>query len=119
MKIAKAFHEAGLASLTADVFMHGISDPDGKPYFSEYCVDDDGSSVSDEVCALNDGETDCIGGYRVAPLYTTPPVPVIELPDSKDRLNPAHCTADIYLQGKGDGWNECLAEIKRLNGLGD
>lgn len=102
--------EIALASLTADVFMHGISDPDGNPYFSECCVDDDGSGVSDEVCALNDGETDCIGGYRVTPLYTAPPVPVIKLPDEKD-VHP------LYECAYQQGWNKCLAEIKRLNGI--
>jgi len=44
------------------------------------------------------------------------PAPVIDLPKYKSKIT-ADCTADVYFQGKGDGWNECLAEIKRLNGL--
>ena len=112
--------EIALASLTANVFAHGISASDGKVYLDETCcIDYDGQWVSDEVTALNDGVTDLEGGYRVVPLFTAPPVPEIKIVDKKDRMNPAHCTAEIYLQGKSDGWNDCLAEIKRLNGLGD
>lgn len=102
--------EIALASLVADVFMRGISDPDGKAYFSEYCVDDDGSGVSDEVCALNDGETDVDGGYQAVKLYTAPPVPVIKLPEYQKLLtHPAVKSR----------WNECIDEMKHLNGLGE
>ncbi|WP_072055942.1 hypothetical protein [Tatumella morbirosei] len=108
--------EIALASLTAEIFMYGISDPDGKAHFSECCVDDDGSSVSDEVCALNDGETDLPDGYRVVPLYTAPPVPVIKLPSVQDLIDEYKYQAsphDIRI------WNFSLSVINRLNGLGE
>ena len=106
----KAIAEIAIASLTVDVFMHGISDPDGDPYFSECCVDDDGSGVSDEVCALNDCETDCIGGYRVTPLYTSPSVPVIQLPEK-------YTDYEDFLTDSEQGYNDAIDEIKRLNGI--
>lgn len=47
------------------------------------------------------------------PLYTAPPVPVIKLPDAI----PSMGQDSEYDTGHNDGWNECLAEIKRLNDL--
>ena len=47
-------------------------------------------------------------------LYTTPPVPVVDLPDEIEGLEHSE-----YGSGKKDGWNLCLDEIKRRNGLGE
>ena len=46
--------------------------------------------------------------------YTTPPVPVIKLPDEIEGIEHSE-----YGAGKKDGWNLCLDEIKRRNGLGE
>ncbi|GAA0517607.1 hypothetical protein GCM10009414_29030 [Tatumella terrea] len=46
--------------------------------------------------------------------YTAPPVPVIKLPDEIEGIEHSE-----YGAGKKDGWNLCLDEIKRRNGLGE
>ena len=103
--------EIALASLTDDTFMYGISDSDGKAHFSEYCVDVDGIGVSDEVCTLNDGETDLPGGYRVVPLYTAPPVPVIKLPEK-------YSDHEGFLTDTEQGFNDAIDEVASIiNGL--
>ena len=60
-----------------------------------------------------DGETSiqCDAEHEEAiPLYTAPPVTVIKLPEYQKLLtHPAVKSR----------WNECLAEIKRLNGLAE
>lgn len=48
-------------------------------------------------------------------LYTAPSVPVIKLPRFLSNSN--HNSLD-YTSGKFDGFIECIAELKRLNGLG-
>lgn len=45
-------------------------------------------------------------------LYKSPPVPVFKLPEESNLSE-----RDSYYAGKNDGFNECLAEIKRLNNL--
>jgi len=113
-------HKIALASLTAKVFMHGISDPDGKAFFSECCVDDDGGGVSDEVCALNDGETDVDGGYQVVKLYTAPPVPVIKFPDDDCAVvEIGQHYAVLSSNERRHITRMVLNEIKRLNALGE
>ncbi|MBT0720401.1 hypothetical protein HGT70_03785 [Rosenbergiella collisarenosi] len=47
-------------------------------------------------------------------LYPAPPVQDIKSPG--DHEGTEHTD---YHSGKKDGWNECLAEIKRLNGWGE
>lgn len=47
-------------------------------------------------------------------VYTAPPVPEIKLPS--DHEGTEHTE---YHSGKQAGWNDCLAEIKRLNGWGE
>lgn len=106
--------QIALAALTAETFAYGISDPDGGAYFSECCIDSDGAVISDEVCALNDGETDVPDGYKVVRLYTAPPVPALKLPDEADSSDGNDVTAWV-----DEGWNNCLAEVKRLNGVTD
>lgn len=60
-----------------------------------------------------DGETliQCDAEHEEAiPLYAAPPVPVIKLPEYQKLLtHPAVKTR----------WNECIDEVKRLNGLGE
>lgn len=87
-------------------------------------------SESGELCARRiAGE---LGGYveKVIHIadgenaYTAPPVPALKLPEGKpdwesedgqdiDYMEPS----DVYAMGKDDGFNNCLAEVKRLNGL--
>ena len=45
-------------------------------------------------------------------VYTAPPVPVIKLPDAFDDYGPKF---DEFRRG----YNECIAEFNRLNGLGE
>ncbi|WP_241606862.1 hypothetical protein [Rosenbergiella epipactidis] len=56
-------------------------------------------------------------GYRGTPepIYDEPPVPEIKLPEPI----PAMGMDSEYDTGHNDGWNECLAEVKRLNGWGE
>ncbi|WP_241608918.1 hypothetical protein [Rosenbergiella australiborealis] len=49
------------------------------------------------------------------PIYDEPPVSGIKLPE----LIPSMGQDSEYDSGHNDGWNNCLAEIKRLNGLGE
>lgn len=57
-------------------------------------------------------------------IYTAPPVPELKLPEEKpdwesedghdiDYMEPS----DVYAMGKDDGFNKCLTEVKRLNGV--
>lgn len=48
-------------------FMYGIADPDGNPYFDEFCVSADPDVIQEEVNALGEG-------YRVVGLYTALPL---------------------------------------------
>jgi len=54
-------------------------------------------------------------GFKFIPLFIAPPVPEIKLPETI----PSMGQDSEYGIGHNDGWNECLAEIERLNGLGD
>ncbi|WP_241583349.1 hypothetical protein [Rosenbergiella epipactidis] len=47
-------------------------------------------------------------------LFIAPPVPEIKLPETIPSMD----QDSEHDTGHTDGWNECLAEIKRLNGLG-
>lgn len=49
------------------------------------------------------------------PIYDEPPVPEIKLPEPI----PSMGQDSEYDTGHNDGWNECLAEVKRLNGWGE
>ena len=51
-----------------------------------------------------------IGEDGMSPVYTVPPVPVIKLPEYQKLL--AHPAVKSR-------WNECIDEVKRLNGLED
>ncbi|MBT0723962.1 hypothetical protein HH682_05820 [Rosenbergiella sp. S61] len=104
--------EIALESLTVDHFGYGISEPDGAIYLSECCIDKYGSTVSDEVTALNDGVTDLEGGYKVVQLFTAPPVPEIKLPPE---FNENHDSFNEFRRG----WNGAISEVKRTNGLGE
>lgn len=74
-----------------------------------YAVDSD---VEDKIyTALCNGNED--GAY---PLFTAPTAPEIKLPE---HLTVSEIGVDEFTSGRIHGWNECLAEIKRLNGLGD
>ena len=57
---------------------------------------------------------DSFGHGEDIALYTTPPVPVIKLPDEF-----AEKTNSEYQLGKEEGWCDYEREIKRLNNLGD
>lgn len=58
-------------------------------------------------------------GYTDVPVYTAPPVPVVKLPDEISfsgwgggcNYNPEDADGVMI------GWNNCLAEIKRLNNI--
>lgn len=52
------------------------------------------------------------------PIYDEPPVPEIKLPDQRRDYGKWE-SVDIEWRGMCDGWNSCLAEIKRLNGWGE
>ncbi|WP_241626821.1 hypothetical protein [Rosenbergiella epipactidis] len=56
-------------------------------------------------------------GYIGAPepIYDEPPLPEVKLPEMKGYVE-SHTQ---YSEGVVDGYNRCLAEIKRLNGLGE
>ena len=45
-------------------------------------------------------------------LYTAPPAPVLRFPDEKHYKESPHGESSLWAMG----WNECLAEVKRLNG---
>lgn len=51
------------------------------------------------------------------PVYDEPPVPEIKLPEEVEISSLVSPACDKWHQA--DGWNMCLAEIKRLNGLGE
>ncbi|SER16900.1 hypothetical protein SAMN05216522_11314 [Rosenbergiella nectarea] len=104
---SKLMTEIALASLTAEC-----------KYFQWKWAKDENAvwtttpieKLSDAVSAFGkDGENVI---YRM--LFTAPPVPDIKLPG--DHEGTEHTD---YHSGKKDGWNECLAEIKHLNGLGE
>lgn len=52
------------------------------------------------------------------PLYTAPAAPVLRVPNevSCEGLDPQEADEARNL-GQCEGWNQCLAEIKRLNGV--
>lgn len=52
---------------------------------------------------------------RTEAVYTYPPVPVIKLPDviENNKVN----ESDEYYLGIQSGWNECLEEIRLINGI--
>ena len=88
-----ALREIALASLTAD------------PVVTLYSDDRDEYQYTFEL------ETSVPDGIHL--LYTAPSVPVIKFPEMKDYAEP-HTQ---YREGLVDGYNRCIAEIKRLNGL--
>lgn len=57
-------------------------------------------------------------GSNVMPLYTAPPVPAMKLPEkvSCDGFNPKEWGEARNL-GQCEGWNACIYESKRLNGV--
>lgn len=64
--------------------------------------------LSDAVSAFGkDGENVI---YRM--LFTAPPVPEIKFPEKLNQYE------SLPLAGE-DAWNECIDEVKRLNGLGE
>lgn len=77
------------------------------------------SLTANEVGYVAAGETSIPSVEYCAPvvagdcLYTDPPVPVIKLPDE---ILPMGQDSE-YDSGHEEGWSDCLAEIKRLNGL--
>ena len=118
--------QIALASLTARDFGYGISEPDGSIYLSECCIDEYGSTVTDEVTALNNGVTDLEGGYKVVQLFTAPPVPEIKLP-SAELIKEVFIANGFKEKTQADGsvdlnpyvYDAARALIKRLNGLGE
>ncbi|GAA0491508.1 hypothetical protein [Tatumella punctata] len=95
---AKEMAEAYIASLTAEPTHYVFNHPNGKLF----------NALVDESCK---------GHKDVHPGYTAPPVPVIKLPDEDFELGEAH-----GIQRRVDfrnGANYVIAEIKRLNGLGE
>lgn len=63
------------------------------------------------------GALDDRGDEYSLEFYTAPPVPEIKLPDEVEISSLVSPVCDKWHQA--DGWNECLAETKRLNGLGE
>ena len=51
-------------------------------------------------------------------LYTAPPVPVMKLPEKKDSEHVYHGAIGAFNAGKSAGYNECIADIEQLNGVG-
>ncbi|WP_241609252.1 hypothetical protein [Rosenbergiella australiborealis] len=96
--------EVALASITAQPF----------GYIEEDAVKDRERLFSAQVFA----DEEDLPSYEFSelsyPLYLAPPVPEIKLPDEHEGIEHTE-----YHSGKQAGWNECLSEIKRLNGLGD
>ena len=90
----RLIHLVALASLTAEPVLYAVdSDVEDKIYTA--------------LCNENED-----GSY---PLFTAPSVPEIRIPADKNYLEPL----TQYGLGVDDGYKRCLAEIKRLNGLGE
>lgn len=56
-------------------------------------------------------------GYSILEIYTAPPVPVIKLPGAVEFNKQSKTLA--FDKGFSVGFNECIEEIKNLNGLGE
>lgn len=98
---AKEMAEAYIASLTAE------------PRFQIQKISYN-NKVWIDVSSDNEAIASKSNGYRYRQLYSAPPVPVIKLPGVADDSS----FGGLSL-AKAYGWNACLAEIKRLNGLAE
>lgn len=98
-----------LESGRGEPFMYGISQPEGLPHFSEFCVSSEASDLEGEVDSMND-EGD--GLFRIVALYTAPPAPVaVVLPERKP------VTAGLLSESNthNQGWNACIDATAALN----
>lgn len=78
-------------------------------------MDCGGTGIAEEPSddSLGSGCGGCCGTGK-SPVYTAPPVPALRLPDEKwINSQPGWESEDSY----PDGWNACLSEVKRLNGM--
>ena len=57
-------------------------------------------------------------GIEIKGLYTAPPVPVINLPGDVDEHWEDESYDDVSV-AESIGYNRCIAEVKRLNGIDD
>ncbi|OON35555.1 hypothetical protein BTJ39_22485, partial [Izhakiella australiensis] len=54
-------------------------------------------------------------GSEAWPVFDAAMPALVAVPGKKERLENLVCTAEIYLQGKVDGFNEAVDEVLRLN----
>lgn len=99
-------------------FMYGIMQPDGTAHCSELCVSGEASDLESEVESMNEDSE----GYRVVPLYTSPPAPVaVVLPERMTREQALELTdyppeSAMYWYNKAlDDVQACLDKVKELN----
>ncbi|MBS0895601.1 hypothetical protein JK211_16540 [Tatumella sp. JGM130] len=93
--------EIALASLTAE------------PTYSRYRLTPKGSNPETEPSSWFPGDGKAFGkshDVEVNYLFTAPPVPVIKFPEYQKLLD--HPVVKSR-------WNQCIDEVKRLNGLGE
>lgn len=104
--VEKQAYEIALASLTAEVAFGVIKsvNPDSGNINIHYQPGGINNIDPDYVAEMEMVEVDR--------LYAAPPVPVIKLPDEFDDWSEKYTDYE-------HGWNTCLDEVKRLNGLGE
>ena len=94
--------DAALASLTADSVMQVIYNNPHEEGYVEWvdCNEEYFKGVPNNCKRI---------------VYTAPPVPVVKMPGviKNNKVN----ESDEYYLGIQSGWDECLEEIKRLNGI--
>ena len=114
IEAAKFIATGGDKSITAQIARIALASLTAEPfgYVDEDAIEAGEALFSTTLYADTEDLFDYSGNKNPVPLYLSPPFQGINLPN---KFNEA--IDDYFDSGKGLGWNKCLVEIKRLNGL--